>query len=140
MSAMNRTKHDVENEIVYCTRCGQAQNYEQVYKRVIRKAVNALWCRDCRDDRKEIRRDHSWKHPALGRIYCWLWTGDLDDNWQPIDDDGQLYRPGERICGLKDCVKQSHIIIPEKPPTEQKLLLAMIEMQDYNKRTRTKNE
>ena len=137
---MTRTKHDIENEIVYCTRCGQEQNYEQVYKRVIRKTVNALWCRDCRDDRKEIRQDYSWKHPALGKLYCWLWTGDLDDNWQPIDDEGQLYRPGKRLCGLKDCVRQTHIITPEKPPTDQKLLLEMIEMQDYNKRARTKNE
>jgi hypothetical protein len=43
-----------------------------------------------------------------------LWTGDLDDNWQPIDEDGQLYRPGERLCGLKDCVKQSHVIETDK--------------------------
>jgi hypothetical protein len=39
-----------------------------------------------------------------------LWTGELNDNWQPITDDGQLYRPGERLCGLKDCVKQAHVI------------------------------
>jgi hypothetical protein len=140
MSAMSRTKHDVENEIVYCTRCGIGQSFEQVYKRKIRNAVNAEWCRDCRDDRTEIRRDYAWKHPALGKVHCWLWTGELNDNWQPITEDGELYRPGERLCGLKDCVKQAHIITPEKPPTDQKLLLAMIEMQDYNKRARTKNE
>jgi hypothetical protein len=110
MSAMSRTKHDVENEIVYCTRCGQAQSYEQTYKRVIRKTVNAEWCRDCRDDRTEIRRDYAWKHPALGKVHCWLWTGELNDDWQPITEDGELYRPGERICGLKDCVKQAHVI------------------------------
>jgi hypothetical protein len=138
MSAMTRTLWDTQNEIIYCTRCGIEQNYEQTYKRVIRKTVNPLWCRDCRDDRTEIRRDHAWKHPALGKIYCCLWIGELDDNWHPIDDEGQLYRPGERICGLKDCVKQTHVIEPVKQPIDQKLLLAMIEMQDYNKRT--KNE
>ena len=114
MSAMSRTKHDVENEIVYCTRCGQAQNYEQTYKRVIRKTVNALWCRDCRDDRTEIRRDYAWKHPALGKVHCWLWTGELNDNWEPITEDGELYRPGKRLCGLKDCVKQAHVIETDK--------------------------
>jgi hypothetical protein len=110
MSAMSRTKHDVENEIVYCTRCGQSQSFEQVYKRKIRNAVNAEWCRDCRDDRTEIRRDYAWKHPALGKVHCWLWTGELNDNWEPITEDGELYRPGKRLCGLKDCVKQAHII------------------------------
>jgi late competence protein required for DNA uptake (superfamily II DNA/RNA helicase) len=113
MSAMSRTKHDVENEIVYCTRCGQSQSFEQVYKRKIRNAVNAEWCRDCRDDRTEIRRDYAWKHPALGKVHCWLWTGELNDNWQPITEDGELYRPGKRLCGLKDCVKQAHIIETE---------------------------
>ena len=119
MSAMSRTKHDVENEIVYCTRCGQQQSYEQTYKRVIRKTVNALWCRDCRDDRTEIRRDYCWKHPALGKVHCWLWTGELNDNWEPITDDGQLYRPGERLCGLKDCVKQAHIIETDAKVTDK---------------------
>jgi hypothetical protein len=69
-----------------------------------------------------------------------LWTGELNDNWEPITEDGELYRPGERLCGLKDCVKQAHVITPEKPPTDHKLLIAMIEMQDYNKRVRAKNE
>jgi len=140
MSAMSRTKHDVENEIVYCTRCGQSQSFEQVYKRKLRNAVNAEWCRDCRDDRTEIRRDYKWVHPVLGRISCWLWIFELNDDWNPIDENGELYRPGKRLCGLKDCVRQTHIIIPDKPATDQKLLLAMIEMQDYNKRARTKNE
>jgi len=110
MSAMSRTKHDVENEIVYCTRCGQAQSFEQVYKRKIRNAVNAEWCRDCRDDRTEIRRDYKWTHPVLGRISCWLWIFEINDDWHPIDDNGELYRPGKRLCGLKDCVRQAHII------------------------------
>jgi hypothetical protein len=43
-----------------------------------------------------------------------LWTGELNDNWEPITDDGQLYRPGERLCGLKDCVKQAHVIETDK--------------------------
>ena len=107
---MNRTKHDIENEIVYCTRCGQSQSAEQVYKRKIRQAVNAEWCRDCRDDRTEIRRDYKWVHPVLGRISCWLWIFDLNDDWNPIDDNGELVRPGKRLCGLKDCVRLTHII------------------------------
>jgi hypothetical protein len=34
----------------------------------------------------------------------------LNDDWHPIDDNGELYRPGKRLCGLKDCVRQAHII------------------------------
>ena len=44
------------------------------------------------------------------RIYCLLWLHELDDDWNPIDESGVLVRPGKRICGLKDCVKKSHVI------------------------------
>ena len=111
---MTRTIYDVQNEIVYCTRCGIGQSAEQVYKRKVRNAVNAEWCRDCRDDRTDIRRDYAWKHPLLGKIYCWLWLYELDDDWNPIDESGILVRPGKRICGLKDCVKLTHIMPAEK--------------------------
>jgi len=114
MFVMNRTKYDIENEIVYCTRCGIGQSAEQVYKRKERKAENPEWCRDCRDTRTRITRDYKWKHPVLGRISCWLWLYEINDDWMPITDDGQLYRPGERICGKKDCVRLAHIIEADK--------------------------
>ena len=111
---MTRTIYDIQNEIVYCTRCGIGQSAEQVYKRKIRNAVNAEWCRDCRDDRTDIRRDYKWTHPVLGRISYWLWLYELDDDWNPIDEQGQLFRPGKRLCGLKDCVRSAHLIPAEK--------------------------
>jgi hypothetical protein len=110
---MNRTQWDIANEILYCLRCGIEVSAEQVYKRKIRNAVNAEWCRDCRDDRPDIRRDYKWNHPVLGKIACWLWIYELNDDWLPIDDQGNLFRPGERICGLKDCVRKTHIIEPD---------------------------
>jgi hypothetical protein len=109
---MTRTQWDIENEIGYCTKCGIEHNQANVFKRIERKAVNPTWCRDCRDDRTEIRRDYKWNHPVLGRISCWLWIHDLNDDWHPIDENGKLFRPGERLCGLKDCVRQTHIIEP----------------------------
>ena len=111
---MNRTIYDIENEIVYCTRCGIAQSFETVYKRKIRDTVNAEWCRDCRDDRPFLQGQYKWTHPVLGQIYCWLWDGELDDFWQPVTQDGELYRPGERLCGKKDCVRKTHIIEKDK--------------------------
>lgn len=107
---MTRTQWDIANEILYCLRCGIEVSGEQVYKRKIRNAVNPEWCRDCRDDRPEIRKDYNWKHPVLGMIHCWLWDGELNDDWLPIDEHGELFRPGERLCGKKDCVKKAHII------------------------------
>jgi hypothetical protein len=137
---MIRTQYDVENEIVYCPRCGITTDKEQVYKRKIRKVENPEYCRDCRDTRTEIRRSYKWNHPVLGEIYCSLWQGELNDDWWPIDEYGNLFRPGQRLCGLKDCVKQTHVIEPEKPPVDHKLLIAMMEMQEYNKRVRAKND
>ena len=111
---MTRTTYDVQNEIVYCTRCGIGQSAEQVYKRKIRNAVNAEWCVDCRDNRPQFKSEYKWIHPVLGRIYCLLWLHELDDDWNPIDESGLLVRPGKRICGLKDCVKKAHVIPAEK--------------------------
>jgi hypothetical protein len=48
-----------------------------------------------------------------------LWTGELNDNWEPITEDGELYRPGERLCGLKDCVKQAHVIETDAKVTDK---------------------
>ena len=111
---MTRTIYDIQNEIVYCDRCGIGQSAEQVYKRKIRNAVNAEWCRDCRDDRTDIRQDYKWTHPVLGRISCWLWVYELDDDWNPVDEQGKLFRPGKRLCGLKDCVRSAHLMPAEK--------------------------
>jgi hypothetical protein len=132
---MTRTIHDIQNEIVYCPRCGIATTAEQVYKRKIRNVENYDYCRDCRDTRTEIRRDYGWVHPVLGKIKCWLWTGELNDDWWPIDEQGNLFRPGERLCGLKDCVRLTHVIEPEvKTVSPIDLILGMHEMQQYNKR------
>lgn len=111
---MDRTLWDRQNGIVYCTKCGIATDKELVYKRVIRKAVNPEWCRDCRDSRTEIRRDYKWTHPVLGKISCWLWIYELDDDWRPIDEEEKLVRPGKRLCGLKDCVRLTHITETDK--------------------------
>jgi hypothetical protein len=107
---MTRTQWDIANEILYCPRCGIETTAEQVYKRKIRKVENPEYCRDCRDTRTEIRRDYKWNHPVLGKISCWLWQGELNDDWHPIDEQGNQVRPGERLCGLKDCVRKTHVI------------------------------
>jgi hypothetical protein len=52
---------------------------------------------------------------ALG--YCLPWHGDFDEQDNPIQD-GEMYRPGIRTCGHRDCVRQSHIV-RLKPESKQ---------------------
>jgi hypothetical protein len=53
-------------------------------------------------------------HPALGLIQCYPHKGEVNELWQPLDVLGELYRPGVRLCGNKDCVNTAHIekVIP----------------------------
>jgi hypothetical protein len=126
-----------DHEFKPCIWCGIPVSLGLIKKRVERKAVNPEACRDCRDDRIEIMRNKSWTHKTLGIIVCNPWSGDLDDFWRPITDDGDLYRPGERVCGLKDCVKFTHVIpAPVKTVSDTDMILMMHEMQQHNRRTK----
>jgi hypothetical protein len=106
------------NDYEYCSCiwCGQWISKATYAKRIERKLGDADVCKDCRDVRRaasiKSRKDKKWEHPTLGFIYCVIWDGDLNDDWLPIDDEGGLFRPGLRICGLKDCINSSHVIKP----------------------------
>ena len=109
---MDRTK-PLEDKTTACVWCGVQVRMELIYKRRSRKDANPDACRDCRDFRTrsgEIRKQYKWSHPTLGWIYCSLWLDELDELWRPIDEQGKLFRPGERLCGLKDCIRPDHII------------------------------
>lgn len=98
-------------------------------------------CKDCRDvatyKQAEDRKVKKWTHPVLGSIECIIFEGELNDDWLPIDDEGELFRPGERTCGLKDCVKTMHVIPPVvKTVSEIDLIIGLHEAQQYNKRVR----
>lgn len=47
------------------------------------------------------------------KMLCRPWMGEFDDQDRPIDDEGQLVRPGERSCGHSDCVSASHVRVLE---------------------------
>ena len=97
-----------------CTRCGAWINKDIVSKRRHRNDQNPDECKDCRDVRKYtdtyFLRRVTRKHPKLGKIECLAWNGEVDDDWNPIDENGDLYRPGKRICGAKDCVDLNHVV------------------------------
>lgn len=126
-----------------CVWCGNWISKNVYYKRKERKLADADVCKDCRDIRKaesiKSRKDKKWEHPTLGVIYCQIWDGDLNEDWLPIDDEGALFKPGLRICGLKDCVNGNHVISPAVPTVSDiELILGMHEMQQHNRRSKTR--
>jgi hypothetical protein len=49
---------------------------------------------------------------------CISHAGLYDDDDNPLTDSGELYLPGARLCGHRDCVNRSHIQRPDEPPKE----------------------
>lgn len=107
------------NEAQYCACiwCGQWITKDAYFKRVERKRSDPNVCKDCTDVRKFIGlqkfKSKRTDHPELGVIWCYIWSGELNDDWYPIDDKGKPYMPGVRICGFKDCVAEQHVIAPK---------------------------
>jgi len=62
-----------------------------------------LHCASCRA--RPARTVHS---VDLGK--CKPWRGFFDvDEVTPVDDEGEPFLPGERICGNSDCVSPQHV-------------------------------
>ena len=43
------------------------------------------------------------------KLWCRPWQGEFDDQDRPVKD-GELYLPGDRLCGHSDCVSKAHIV------------------------------
>jgi len=134
-----RYESALKTNLIDCAQCGQRVPYTIWAKRKERGKPDWDRCRDCTaKPAKSVRLLHA----VLGQISCYPYIGELDDLWRPIDDAGELYLPGERMCGLKDCVNRTHIVGQthhrRKKITDLELLLTMVEVQDYNKRARTR--
>jgi len=134
-----RYESALKTNLIDCAQCGQKVPYTIWAKRKERGKLDWDKCRDCTATPSNAVRTI---HAVLGVIVCYPYTGELDDLWRPIDGDGELYLPGERLCGLKDCVNRNHVIglkYAKKPKqiTDLELLMSMVEVQDYNKRART---
>jgi hypothetical protein len=126
-----------------CVWCGNWISKDTYLKRVERKRDYLDVCKDCLDVRKgqsvQRRNEKNWVHPELGRIYCAIWMKELNDDWLPIDDKGNVVMPGVRICGLKDCVNSNHVIPPKTMQvTDLELLLGMHELQQHNRKSKTR--
>ena len=133
------------NEAQYCSCiwCGQWITKDAFLKRVERKRDDPNVCKDCTDVRRSngLQKFKSKRtdHPELGVIWCYIWNGELNDDWYPIDDNGKLYMPGLRICGFKDCVSSQHVIAPKVATVSDiDLILGMHELQQHNRRNKTR--
>lgn len=107
---------------MFCLRCGQIIPYSTWAKNKSRQIPEWDHCADCRAKPK-VRLIIN--HPILGKIECIPYTGEVNELWQPINAVGDLYMPGERLCGHKDCVNRNHVV---KPPKKTMNKLDMILM------------
>ena len=120
---------------MFCERCGQIIPKSTWEKAKSRNKPDWDHCQDCKATPKQKLVVN---HPILGRIECIPYTGELDELWRPINAVGDLYKPGERICGHKDCVNSRHIITPPKPVvSDLDMILMSSEIRQQDKRART---
>lgn len=84
-----------------CERCGIYIEETVIAKRVGR----AIYDKRCRDCRAKPAREVKYNSQI-----CRPWWGELDENFNPIDKKLNLYLPGPRSCGHKDCVNKNHIL------------------------------
>jgi hypothetical protein len=45
-----------------------------------------------------------------GKLRCSPHQGKLDHDLNPIDDEGELVLPGERVCQHRDCINPAHVV------------------------------
>jgi hypothetical protein len=87
----------LQDNQVECRRCGfkWAVNAEK-------RGRKDLLCVSCRvKPAKTIQ---------YGQLRCIPHQGSLNDDLQPIDDSGDLFMSGVRVCGHSDCVNEKHIV------------------------------
>jgi hypothetical protein len=130
-------------EYCACVWCGNWITKFAYTKRVGRDLPDANVCKDCRDVRKAAslgsRINKKTVHPELGVLYCAIWRFELNEDWHPIDDEGNLFMPGLRICGLKDCVNSEHVIRPKVlTVSDTELILGMHELQQHNRKAKAR--
>lgn len=83
-----------------CNRCGAEEDSIRMQKR-LERGVDLL-CRSC------VAKPAKTVSSPFGKCLPWHGAFDLADN--PLDDDGNPYLPGARICNHSDCVNRDHII------------------------------
>lgn len=122
----------IEKAIILCKQCGIIVPYQIWYKRKIRNKTKWDHCLDCDSAPKKVEITY---HKTLGKLTCIPYLGEVNNLWQPINAVGDLYMPGDRICGKKDCVNKNHIIQVEPKTVDPiEMILALAESQVVSKK------
>lgn len=87
----------MQDNQVECRRCGFVWTVNAE-----KRGRKDLLCASCR-----VRPATTIQY---GKLRCIPFQGALDTELNPIDDEGVLVYPGERVCGHKDCVNPAHIV------------------------------
>lgn len=89
----------VEDNRVECRRCSfvWAVPYEK-------RGRKDLLCINCRAKKQTVI--------TYRGLRCEPHQGLVDQDLNPIDESGRLLKMGERVCGHRDCMNDSHIVAP----------------------------
>jgi hypothetical protein len=88
-----------KDEMAVCLQCGTEDNSGYITKRVNRGSEQL--CSSC------AARPAKIVNTKYGK--CRPWHGDFDEWENPLNKYGELYRPGVRLCGYRDCIEKTHI-------------------------------
>lgn len=92
----------------WCVRCGLKQRSDKIAK--------SRMCTDCRTventpaKQRETSREVPSRTVGLEKP-CLAWLRAFDDDDNPILPDGSYVAPGARLCGHRDCVEPTHIVV-----------------------------
>jgi len=89
----------VEDNKVECRRCGFMWAVAAE-----KRGRKDLLCINCRARKQAVIQ--------YGVLRCIPHEGLVDVNLNPIDESGKLLKAGERVCGHKDCMNETHIVAP----------------------------
>jgi hypothetical protein len=84
-----------------CERCGIEIDHSIIERRKSRGQDDQR-CYDCR-----VNQLHEINYNGS---VCRPWSGEVDEDLNPIDRKLRPYLPGVRTCGHRDCVNKEHII------------------------------
>jgi hypothetical protein len=91
---------DKEKIRITCERCG----YESITSsRNLYRQTNLKLCQSCKSTQANT--------VVKNGLACTPHRGEVDLNTMaPLNNEGEPYLPGYRICGMADCVNRSHIL------------------------------
>lgn len=88
--------------MLQCEKCGLDDSSELEFFERRRERHQEILCRSC------LARPVRSVKTAYG--ICRPHRGAFDQEENPLDRWGRLFRPGLRLCGYRDCIEPSHVV------------------------------